>query len=116
MDGRSGWTESLRGSGCDGSRRDGEQWPARRTAATLLDLAPRELEDGDGREGRDRTGRFEGVRVAKGGAQTPRSSAIADAWRRSAAASGGMGVGSVTVEALETTVYSLNDFDSSLTR
>ena len=66
--------------------------------------------------GRDRTGRFEGVRVAKSGAQTPRSSAIADAWTRSPATSGGMGVGSFTVEALETTVYSLNDFDSSLTR
>ena len=65
-------------------------------------------------EGKD--GKVRGVRVAKRGAQTPRSSAIADAWTRSPATSGGMGVGSFTVEALETTVYSLNDFDSSLTR
>ena len=65
-------------------------------------------------EGKD--GKVQGVRVDKSGAQTPRLSAIADAWRRSPAASGGMGVGSVTVEALETTVYSLNDFDSRLTR
>ena len=65
-------------------------------------------------EGKD--GKVRGVRVAKSGAQMPRSSAIVDAWTRSPATSGGMGVGSFTVEALETTVYSLNDFDSSLTR
>ena len=65
-------------------------------------------------EGKD--GKVQGVCVAKSGAQTPRSSAIADAWTHSPATSGGMGVGSFTVEALETTVYSLNDFDSSLTR
>ena len=49
----------LRSSGRDESRRGGEQWPARWTAATLLDLAPREPEDGDGRGGRDGAGSFE---------------------------------------------------------
>ena len=67
-------------------------------------------------EGKAGAGRFEGVRENTCSAQTSRIAVIADAWRRSPAASGGMGVGSVTVEAPETTVYSLNDFDSRLTR
>ena len=65
-------------------------------------------------EGKD--GKVRGIRVAKSGARTPRPSTIADVWTHSPATSGGMGVGSFIVEALETTVYSLNDFDSSLTR
>ena len=59
------WTSfgvRLRSSGRDESRRGGEQWPVRRATVTLLDLAPLELEDGDGRGGRDGAGRFEGVR------------------------------------------------------
>ena len=59
-------------------------------------------------EGKD--GKVRGVRVAKSGAQTPRSSAIADAWTRSPVTSGGMGVGGVTVETLELTVDSFEQF------
>ena len=68
-----GWTSfgaRLRSSGRDESWRGGEQWPVRRATATLLDLAPLELEDGDGRGGRDGAGRFEGVREVKSGAHT----------------------------------------------
>ena len=75
-------------------------------------LGSHELEDGDGRGGRDGAGRFEGVREDKGadaevgrdcrrvaplaGDQTP-------VWRR-----GG------TVKALESTVIEFKDFDSLL--
>ena len=90
--------------------RGGEGWPARRRRRALLDLAPREPEDGDGRERQDRTGRFEGVRVAKSGAPRRGRGAIADAWRRSPAESGGLGVGGVTVETLELTVDSFERF------
>ena len=79
-------------------------------------LGSHELKDEDGRERRDRTGRFEGVRVAKSGAQTPRSGRDR---RHMASLAGGQTLvwrRGCTVEALETTVYSLNDFDLNLTR
>ena len=56
-------------------------------------LGSHELEDGDGRGGWDGAGRFEGVREDTSSAQTSRIAGIADAWRRSPATSGGMGVG-----------------------
>ena len=51
-------------------------------------------------EGKDGAGRFEGVRENTSSAQTSRIAGIADAWRRSPVASGGMDVGGVTVETL----------------
>ena len=108
---RSGWTASLRGSGRDESRRGGEQWPARRTAATLLDLAPLELEDGDGREGRDGAGRFEVVREVKSGAQTrwpTRGSSPP-------ATVAGMASGRHSAKHSGVTVPRLNEFDLILT-
>ena len=86
--------------------RGGEGWPARCRRRALLDLAPREPEDEDGRERQDRTGRFEGVRVAKSGAPRRGRGAIADAWRRSPVGSGGMGVGGVTVPSRSSSVHS----------
>ena len=53
-----------------------------------------------GMEGKDGAGRFEGVRENTSNAQTSRIAGIADAWRCSPAASGGMDVGGVTVETL----------------
>ena len=97
--------------GCDESRRGGEQWPARQTAATLLDLAPLELEDGDGRGGRDGAGRFEGVREVKSGAQTRWST------RGSSppATVAGMASGRHSDEHSGDTVHSFNNFSPSLT-
>ena len=68
-----GWTSF--GARCSGLERNesscgGEDLPVRRATATLLDLAPLELEDGDGREERDEARRFEGVREVKSGAHT----------------------------------------------
>jgi len=66
-------------------------------------------------KGKDGTGRFEGVRVAKSSAQTPRLGTIADACRLA-------GVQTPTpVWASQEKHWSslltrLNDFDSSLTR
>ena len=117
MEGWRSFGARLRSSGRDESRRGGEQWPARRTAATLLDLPPLELEDGDGRGGRDGAGRFEGVREDTSRGQTSRIAGIADAWRRRRRAQAPVWPASVTVETLELSLLTrLNDFDSSLTR
>ena len=70
-------------------------------------LGSHELEDGDGREGRDGAGRFEVVREVKSGARRRPQSPV---WRR------GVTVTS-TVETLELSLLTrLNDFNSSLTR
>ena len=74
-----GWTSfgaRLRSSGHDESRRGGEQWPVRRATVTLLDLAPLELEDGDGREEKRETT----LRPDKLAQRGVRGSSTADAW------------------------------------
>ena len=109
-----GWTSfgaRLRSSGRDESWRGGEQWPVRRATATLLDLAPLELEDGDGREERDEAGRFEGVREVKSGAHTrwpTRGSSPP-------ATVAGMASGVTVTNTVETLFLRLNDFCPSLT-
>ena len=63
-------------------------------------LGSHELEDGDGRGGRDGAGRFEGVREDTSSAQTSRIAGIADTWRRRRRAQAPVWPASVTVETL----------------
>ena len=80
VEGRSGWTARLCSSGCDESRRGGEPWPARRTAATLLDLAPSEPRMGIERA---RTKSFQCDREDKNDLRATRIVGGHDAWRPS---------------------------------